>query len=359
MFAQQTREHAIILLDSERRIAWWSPGAQEIFGHTAERIAGEPTARLFLPEDVERGLDKVELEVADAGDAAEDDRWQMRADGSRFWASGALVALRGETGEVLGYAKILRNRTDLREQIVALRNRVRELELEIERKDVFLTTISHELRNPLAPLSNAVRIIRTSSDTPAQDVEYGVRIIERQMALLERLVDDLLDMARLGAGKVQLQRERIALNGVLRQAFESTRALMEQRKHSVDLVLPEGQIFVDADADRLLQVFVNLMNNAAKYTPSGGQVWMHLTTEGHEAVVHVRDNGVGIPTDMLPKIFELFTQVESSRAYSQGGLGIGLALVKDFIALQDGTVTVRSDGEGKGSEFSVRLPLAR
>ena len=358
IFAQQTREHAIILADREGRITWFSPGAEEIFGHSAERITGQPTAVLFLPEDVERGLDKVELEVANSGDAAEDDRWQQRADGSRFWASGTLIAMRDAAGETLGFAKILRNRTDLREQIVSLRNRVRELETECERKDVFLTTISHELRNPLAPLTNAVRIIRTSTDTPTQDVEYGVRIIERQMALLERLVDDLLDLARVGAGKVLLEHDRVVLNSVLRQALESTRPLMEQRRHSVDLVLPGGEIAVDGDADRLLQVFVNLLNNAAKYTPPEGQVWMHLTTEGHEAVVHVRDNGVGIPTDMLPKIFDLFTQVDSVRAYSQGGLGIGLSLVKNFISLHGGTVTVRSDGEGKGSEFSVRLPLA-
>jgi PAS domain S-box-containing protein len=359
MFAQQSREHAILLIDREGRIAWWGPGAEEVFGHAAAQITGQPASALFLPEDVERGLDQVEIQVAESGDAAEDDRWQMRADGSRFWASGTLVALRDEGGETVGYAKILRNRTDLREQIVSLRNRVRELEQQCERKDVFLSTISHELRNPLGPLSNAVRIIRTSTDSPPPEVEYGVRIIERQMALLERLVDDLLDLARIGADKVRLQHERVVLNRVLRQAFEATRALMEQRKHTVELVLPEGEIVVDGDADRLLQVFVNLLNNAAKYTPPGGQVWMHLTTEGNEAVAHVRDTGVGIPTDMLPKVFDLFTQVESARAYSQGGLGIGLSLVKNFIALHGGTVTVRSDGEGKGSQFSVRLPLAK
>ena len=356
-FAQQTREHAIILMDREGRITWWSPGAEEVFGYPAARIVGEPGSVLFLPEDVERGLDRVELQVAAAGAAAEDDRWQRRADGTRFWASGTLIALRGPAGETVGYAKILRNRTDVREQLVSLRNRVQQLDADGRRKDVFLGTLSHELRNPLAPLTNAVRIIRSSSDAP-DDVEHAVRIIERQTALLQRLVDDLLDVVRVGEGKVQLQRESLVLNDILRQALESARALIEQRKHEVDLVLPEGDIRVQGDADRLMQVFVNLLNNAAKYTPPGGHVWIQLTTEGQEAVTHVRDTGIGIPTDMLPRIFDLFTQVDSSRAYSQGGLGIGLSLVKSFIALHGGSVQVRSDGEGKGAEFSVRLPLA-
>jgi PAS domain S-box-containing protein len=357
MFAQQSREHAIILLDPEGKITWWSPGAEQIFGYEAANIVGEPSARLFTPEDVEKGMDRLELAVADADDAAEDDRWQMRMDGSRFWASGMVLAVRDEAGERLGYTKLLRNRTDLREQIVALRNRVSELELECRRKDVFLSTLSHELRNPLAPLSNAVRIIRTSSDPPAADIEYALRVIERQMDLLRRLIDDLLDLARLGAGKIQLARERVVLNHVLAQAVESTRTLMEQRKHRVDVMAPAMDVVVDGDEDRLLQVFVNLLNNAGKYTPPGGRVWVHLTTEGHEAVAHVRDTGVGIPTDMLPRIFDLFTQVDSSRAYSQGGLGIGLSLVKNFVAMHGGSVQVRSDGEGKGTEFTVRLPL--
>jgi PAS domain S-box-containing protein len=357
LFAQQTREHGIILIGPDARIAWWSPGAEQIFGYRPEQIVGQSPSMLFTPEDVERGLDKLEVQVASTDDAAEDDRWQRRADGSRFWASGITVALRDDAGGIAGYAKLLRNRTDLREQIELLRNRVRQLETECERKDVFLSTLSHELRNPLAPLTNAVRIIRTSTDQPPADVEHALRIVERQMELLRRLVDDLLDLARVGAGKIEIEKRRVVLNELVRQACDSTRALMEQRRHTVQLGLPEGDIVVDGDADRLLQVFVNLLNNAAKYTPPGGRVWVHLTTEGHEAVAHIRDTGVGIPTDMLPRIFELFTQVERSKPYAQGGLGIGLSLVKNFVSLHGGTVQVRSDGEGKGAEFSVRLPL--
>ncbi|HET9651481.1 MAG TPA: ATP-binding protein, partial [Usitatibacter sp.] len=207
-------------------------------------------------------------------------------------------------------------------------------------------------------LSNAVGIIRMGGHLDT-GMEYAVRVIERQVELLRRLVDDLLDLSRVGAGKIELERRRVALGEILGQAVESVRALADQRRHAIDLVLPADPMVVEGDADRLHQVFVNLLNNAAKYTPPGGHIWVHGTPEGDEAVVHVRDNGVGIPGEMLPKIFELFTQVDSARAYSQGGLGIGLSLVKNLVALHGGTVQVRSDGEGKGAEFTVRLPLQR
>ena len=357
MFAQQTREHAIILINPEGRIAWFSPGAEHIFGLEAAQVVGQPTAILFTPEDVENGIDRLELTVADSDDAAEDDRWQRRSDGSRFWASGIVLAIRGDDGERIGYAKVLRNRTDLREQVEGLRSEVQRLDSDCKRKDVFLSTLSHELRNPLAPLTNAVRIIRMSATTPAPEVEYALRVVERQMELLRRLVDDLLDIARVGAGKIEVELEPVVLNDVITQAVESTRPLVEQRRHQLDVALPDVQLVVDGDANRLLQVFVNLLNNAAKYTPVGGRIWVHGTIEGHEAVVHVRDTGVGIPTDMQPRIFDLFTQVDSSKPYSQGGLGIGLSLVKNLVALHGGSVQVRSDGEGKGAAFAVRLPL--
>jgi PAS domain S-box-containing protein len=357
LFAQQSTEHAILLLDLQRRVTWWSPGAQAIFGYPPEAIVGESSSRLFTPEDVEKGLDKLEFGIARVGDPAEDDRWQMRADGSRFWASGILLALRGPDGDIVGYAKILRDRNDLREQLEAVRNQVRELESASGRKDVFLSTLSHELRNPLAPLANAMKIIRSAVAAPEPDVEYAMRVIERQMELLRRLVDDLLDLSRVGAGKIQIERRRLVLNDIVAQAAESVRALMDQRQHHLEVMLPAGAVHVEGDQDRLLQVVVNLLNNAAKYTRPGGRVWVYCTTEGAEAVVHVRDTGIGIPTAMLPKIFDLFTQVDEARIYSQGGLGIGLSLVKNLVALHGGTVQVRSEGEGKGSEFTVRLPL--
>jgi PAS domain S-box-containing protein len=357
MFAQQSLEHAITLLDPGARIAWWSPGAEHIFGYPADEIVGQPGARLFPPEDNEKGLSEHETAVAIDHGSAEDDRWMQRQDGSRFWASGVLVALHDADGSLLGFAKVLRDRTDLKEQIETLRNHARRMDLEARRKDIFLSTLSHELRNPLAPLANAVAIIRMSvAGTP--EVEYALKVVERQVDLLRRLVDDLLDLSRIGAGKMELKRTRVPLHELIERAVEAARPLVVERKHRLEVLLPPAPIELDADPERLVQVFVNLLGNAAKYTPSGGMIWINATLEGHEAVIRFEDTGVGIPTEMLPRIFDLFTQVESSQLLSQGGLGIGLSLVKNLVAQHGGSVQVRSEGLGKGSEFIVRLPAA-
>jgi PAS domain S-box-containing protein len=356
LLAEQTREHAIIILDTESRIQWWNGGAERIFGITTEEAIGQPLSRLFPADQVAIGAPELEIAVARTDSPAEDDRWLVRKDGSTFWAIGVLTALRDERGELVGFGKVLRNRTDLREQVETLRNQVGALELSHRHKDEFLSMLSHELRNPLAPLTNAVYLIRrTVPATP--DLEGSLRVIERQVASLQRLVDDLLDLSRIGAGKVALKKERLAIQDVLRRAVDSTSALVRQRRHRLDLLAPSVPMFVSGDPDRLEQVFVNLINNAAKYTPEGGRIWVKATTEGDEAVVHIEDTGVGIPHDLLPRIFELFTQVESSRRHSQGGLGIGLSLVKNLVTLHGGSVQVRSDNPGEGSDFVVRLPL--
>jgi signal transduction histidine kinase len=173
---------------------------------------------------------------------------------------------------------------------------------------------------------------------------------------MRRLVDDLLDVTRIGAGKIELRREPLVLQDVVHRAVESARPIVGERRQRLEVVVPPSPMVVEGDSARLEQVFVNLLNNAAKYTPEGGNVWVKGTTEGDEAVIHVEDTGVGIPREMLPHIFDLFTQVDASRAYSQGGLGIGLSVVKSLVALHGGSVQVRSEGPGKGSEFTVRLP---
>jgi PAS domain S-box-containing protein len=356
LMAQQSREHAIALLDPGGRVSWWSPGAERIFDYPDDEILGQPSARLFTDEDNEKGLAEHEMAVAIEHGSAEDDRWMRRRDGSRFWATGVLATLHDADGSLLGFAKILRDRTDLKEQLETLRNHARVLDLEGRRKDVFLSTLSHELRNPLAPLANAVTIMRMSAPaTP--EVEYALKVVERQVELLRRLVDDLLDLSRIGAGKIELKRRRLPLHELVERAVEATRPLVAERKHRLEVLLPPAPIELDVDPDRVVQVFVNLLGNAAKYTPSGGTIWIKATLEGHEAVIRFEDTGVGIPTDMLPRIFDLFTQVESSQPLAQGGLGIGLALVKNLVAQHGGSVQVRSEGVGKGSEFCVRLPM--
>jgi len=358
LLAEQTREQAIILIDAQGKILWWSRGAEHVFGYRPDAIVGEPVARLFTPEDVRRGMPDYELGTACRDGMAEDDIWMVRADGSRFWAAGAVTPIRDEDGGILAYGKILRDRTDQKEQLETLRNQAEALVKADEHKNIFLSTLSHELRNPLAPLVNALQLMRMASpDYPA--LQYPIKLIERQVQFIRRLVDDLLDVTRISSGKVQLQSEPLDLRDVVTSVLESVRPMGEERQHAITVSMLPAPIPVHGDRDRLQQVFLNLVTNAVKYTPEGGQIQIKALIEGEEAVVKVQDSGIGIAEDMQPRIFELFTQAEDALSRSQGGLGIGLSLVKQLVSLHQGTVQVRSEGVGKGSEFTVRLPLEK
>jgi PAS domain S-box-containing protein len=224
------------------------------------------------------------------------------------------------------------------------------------RKDEFLATLSHELRNPLAPIRNAVNILKIRGpDEP--ELIWAREIIERQVHQMTRLIDDLLDVSRITRDRLELRKERVDLAAILREAVETTMPLMAQEGHDLAVALPAETVELDADATRLTQVFSNLLNNAAKYTPAGGRIDLFTRREDGDVVVSVRDNGMGIPDDMLPLVFEMFLQVDQTVARSHGGLGVGLTLVKRLVEMHYGRVEARSDGLGKGSEFVVRLPI--
>jgi signal transduction histidine kinase len=267
-----------------------------------------------------------------------------------------MIALRDAQRVVVGYGKIMRDRTDVKGQIEGLERQVEALTRADQRKGLFLGTLAHELGNPLASLDNALYLIRLARPV-REDLAYPVQLIERQVGLVRRLVDDLLDLTRVGAGKVELRLQPPPLQDVLSRTAEECRPKAEGRRQDFLVLLPAAPSTVEADPDRLYQVVVNLLNNAVKYTPEGGRIWLKATVEGDEAVVRVEDTGVGIDAGMLPKIFELFTQEEASRSRSEGGLGLGLPLVKELVTRHGGSVQVRSEGRGKGSEFTVRLPL--
>ena len=356
LFADQAKDIAIVFLDAAGDIEWFSHGAERLFGYAADEMLGQPIARLFTPEDMANGVPDLERAIAAHDGTSEDDRWMQRKDGSRLWASGAVVALRDEQRQVVGYGKMLRDRTEVREQVETLRNLLASAEAANQRKDVFLSTLSHELRNPLAPLLNATHLVRlTSAATP--QLEQPLRIIERQIDVLRRLIDDLLDVARINTGKIAMKTQRVSLHELLDEVARSMALAVERKRQHLELLLTTQAIFVEGDRSRLVQVFVNLVTNASKFTPDGGTIWLKAATEGDEGVVRVEDTGMGIAPEMLPRIFDLFTQVQSSESHE--GLGIGLAVVKDLVTRHGGTVQVESQGSGKGSEFTVRLPLAR
>lgn len=355
LLPDQLLDYAVILLDAEGRIIAWLSNAERIFGHSETEALGKPVAMLFIPEDVRMGMPEYERLSASQKGSADNDRWMLRKDGLRFWATGTMNLLKSDEGETIGYVKILRNRTDLKGQIAGLGQRIASLERADERKNAFIVTLGHELRNPLSGLVNALELLRLSTPQ-SDDSHFAFTTIDRQIAAIRRLVDDLLDIAGIRAGKVELKKQSISLVDVLNAAVAACRPLFDERTHDLNLIVPDGTVMVDADPDRLQQVFVNLLQNAARYTEYGGAVFVKLYVEGKHAIVKVEDTGIGISPELLPQIFDLFAQVEfTSRS---GGLGIGLSVVKDLVSLHGGSVQVRSDGIGKGSTFTVRLPLA-
>ena len=240
--------------------------------------------------------------------------------------------------------------TELKEAEIALKQADRN-------KDEFIATLAHELRNPLTPLAHGLTLVRTLAEGDPRR-NHTFEIMERQLTHLVRLVHDLLDVARVSAGKIELSRERIPLAVVMQHAIEAVRPAMDLRGHRLEQHVEAPDLYVDGDAQRLTQVFGNLLSNAAKYTPPGGRIDVSLEREGEEAVVRVRDNGVGIPAAALPHVFDLFSQVRADQGTAESGLGIGLSLVRNLTSLHGGTVQAESEGPGAGSTFTVRLPIS-
>jgi len=234
----------------------------------------------------------------------------------------------------------------------------REVQEADRRKNDFLSMLAHELRNPLAPIRNGIHILRVIDSSDPQ-VRETREMMSRQVQHLVRLVDDLLDLSRINRGKIRLQTEPVSLADVLTRAVETCRPLIAERQHRLSVAAPPAPLRVQGDAVRLTQVVGNLLNNAAKYTPQGGEIWLSAAREGEDAIIRVRDNGVGIPADMLGSVFDLFTQGARTLDRSEGGLGIGLTLVRQLVELHSGKVEAQSEGPNRGSEFVVHLPLLR
>jgi PAS domain S-box-containing protein len=351
------KDYAIVFLDQAGQVISWNEGAERILGYTTEEIVGQPFARFFSPDDSKYGGPQRALQRAAAQGESQEDTWLIRKDGSRFFASGVTVALRDEADRPRGFAIILRDLTDRKRLEETLRQRAEALVAADRRKDEFLAMLAHELRNPLAPIRNAVQVLRLRA---AQDpaVRQASTIIERQVRNLVRLVDDLLDMSRVSRGKMELRKERVDLAAVVNWAVETARPLITKRRHQLTVTVPPQPLGLDADPVRLGQILSNLLNNAAKYTDPGGHIWVTARREGDKAVVSVRDTGIGIAPEMRARIFDLFMQAEPSPDRTQGGLGIGLSLVRRLVEVLGGTITVESEGPGCGSEFTVRFPLA-
>jgi PAS domain S-box-containing protein len=326
-----------------------------LHGYDEGELHGRPLVELIAPAG--RATWEAHVRAADGNGQQVYELPHLRKDGTTFPVLVNLTSFKDQEGQVMYRAASFQDITERKNLEEMLRDQAAALQASDRRKDEFLATLAHELRNPLAPILNSVQLLQLLG--PVTPTLQQVReILDRQTRQMARLVDDLLDLSRVARGLVQLRRERLDLATVVRQAVQTSEPLVQSRQHHLSVSLPEGPLPLEADQTRLVQVLVNLLNNAAKYTDPGGRIDLRVEREGNEAVVRIRDTGVGIPPEMLPRVFDLFTQVEESRERSQGGLGIGLALVRRLVELHGGTVAAHSAGLGHGSEFVVRLPLA-
>jgi PAS domain S-box-containing protein len=321
-----------------------------------EQARRTPVRNFFFPEDQPRIMDEFFPVVLEKGHGEVEVRFRHFKTGQARWMAYKLLTLTDPAGRAVGLATVSQDVTERRRMEDDLRQLAADLSEAARRKDEFLATLAHELRNPLAPIRNALQIIRLSPERQAR--EQARSLMQRQLEQMVRLVDDLLDVSRISRGKLELRKEQVPLAAAVKSAVETSRPLIDHMGHELTVTLPEQPITLDADLTRLAQVFSNLLNNSAKYMDRGGHIWLTAKQQGRDVVVSVKDTGIGIAADQLPRLFQMFSQVERSLEKAQGGLGIGLTLAKRLAEMHGGRIEAKSEGVNKGSEFVVRLPVA-
>ena len=351
----------VITTDTEGRVSYLNPVAEVLTGwnlgqagrerlesvfhvvhpHTRDKVANP--AERALREGVSVRLGPTHATVL------------ISRDGSERPVDTSAAPIRDEQGNVAGAVLIFRDITERYRMESELRRNAAELSEADRRKNEFLAILAHELRNPLAPIGNAVEIMRLSGEDP-RPMAAARAMVERQLGQLVRLVDDLLDVSRISRGKIELRKTRLEIGPIVQQSVESVTPLLGSLQHRLELDLPTQPVWVMADPARLAQVLGNLLNNACKFTDAGGMLRLGVREEDGQVVIRVRDNGIGIAPEQLPQVFDLFVQADTSLERQGSGLGIGLTLVKELVQLHGGSVSVHSAGLGQGSEFTVRLP---
>ena len=349
LLVENVRDYAVFMLDVDGTVRSWNAGAQALKGYGAGEIIGRNFSVFYTPQEQAQGKPAAELRSARANGRVEDEGWRVRKDGHLFWANVVITPVYGRTGELIGFAKVTRDMTE--------RRRFEKLERSSRRMSEFLAMLAHELRNPLAPIRNAVTVMQLET-LPTPALRDCRDVIDRQLKHMTRLVDDLLDVGRLTTGKIKLRKERLRVREVVSHSVETARPLIEARHHSLGIELPGEPVHVDGDATRLSQILQNLLLNAAKYTPDGGRIEVKVEAADGFATVSVSDNGRGIPRANLEEIFNLFVQGEHGRP-DESGLGIGLTVARSLAELHGGSLEARSAGPGQGSTFVLRLPIAQ
>ena len=355
------QDYAIYMLSPDGMVTSWNAGARRIKGYETAEILGKHFSRFYSAEDVGAGKPWGELAMAREHGRAEDEGWRVRRDGTRFWARTVLTALRDADATLRGFAKVTQDLTQQRQSAA--------LEVAARQVQDFIAVLAHELRNPLAPIRNAAHLLQVA--TPgAEDFEVARGAIDRQSAQLMRIVDDLLDIGRITRGSFSVHPQRVDLRDIVARAVEAARPGIDGAGHALSVELPPEPVFVQADELRLTQALTNVLNNAARYTNEGGKIWLTLRREAHGAsqalngdahhapwvALSVRDTGRGIDPEFMGSIFGMFVQGRDAQSRPQTGLGVGLALARTIVELHHGSIEVKSDGAGKGAEFTIRLP---
>jgi PAS domain S-box-containing protein len=357
LLVRGVKDCVIYMLAPDGTVNSWSEAAEQIFGYRAEETVGQHNALLFTEEEREAGEAQRDLEEAAANGWCERETWRVRKDGSRFWANVLVTALRDDAGNLRGFASVNRDFTE-RKRAEELRASEAALREGDRQKNQFLAMLSHELRNPLAPIRNSLYILQRAAPGGEQ-ARRAQAVIDRQVGHMSWLIDDLLDVTRITGGKIRLQRERLDLNDVAQRTAEDHRTLFAKSDVRLEVLPAPAEVWVDGDRTRLAQAIANLLQNAAKFTPHGRKTTISVETDAArgQAIVTVRDTGVGIQPEMLPRLFHAFTQADSTLDRSKGGLGLGLALVKGLVELHGGSVSAASGGPGTGAAFTISLPL--
>jgi PAS domain S-box-containing protein len=352
----ESSEVAIIGKGLDGIIQSWNAAAERLFGYTAEQATGRHISLVIPPERLAE--ENEIIATLKAGRRIEHfETLRVRADGERVFVSLTVSPIKDDDGNVVGASKMVRDITRERQAEDDLRKLAAELAESDRRKNEFLATLAHELRGPLAPIANALEIWKRS--TSQEQLRQARETMERQLGQTVRLVDDLLDLNRITHNRLELRKARVELATVVEHALETCRPIADSRGHELTITLPTEPSYLRADAARLAQVFSNLLGNSCKYTDVGGKISLTARHQDDEVIVSVKDNGVGIPPDRISGVFDMFAQVGTSLEHAQGGLGIGLTLVKQLVTMHGGTVEAHSGGLGEGSEFVVRLPLER
>jgi PAS domain S-box-containing protein len=347
-------DDAIVSKTLEGRILSWNRGAVRIFGYEPHEVIGKPIT-IIVPPELHAEERQILAKLRHGERIDHFDTVRVTKDGRRIAISLTVSPVRAADGTVIAASKVARDVSERKLAEQRLHQSEEALRLADRRKDEFLALLAHELRNPLAPIRYALAANRKPGRTPEQR-KQAEEIIERQVTHMSRLLEDLLDVSRITRGRLELKRTRSELTSIIGAAIETARPLLDAKHHNMTLDLPTQPVQLEADVVRLAQVFSNLLINAAKYTDPGGRIQLRAVQEPDSVVVSVSDSGIGISAELLPRMFTMFFQSDQALGRAEGGLGVGLSLVRGLVLLHGGSVQALSEGAGKGSEFIVRLP---